>query len=235
MRKNLIFCLLALLPFYIKAQQGPGQFVISAGAGYSPGFDGQVSFISQTYPTSLNPDIEDGDNGFTCYGILPNIGATVDYGITPQFSIGLAGSYQSEMVTYELPPTYIDQVSRTNAAIRFLLHLSKHNMNVDDYFGLRFGMCYWHDTPSSQNTIYNTTVTFLANTSYSVASLQVLYGIRLYMSDNVSIHLEVGIGQPYLAEMGLSYRLGGGDSGIKISPSHGPKPDDDYGHPVIKQ
>ena len=153
MKRYIIFCLVAVLPLCMQAQ-GQGQVVISAGAGYSPGFNGQVTFISQTYPTAINTDIEDGDYGFTCSSILPNLGCTVDYGITRGFSIGLAASYQSETVSYELPPTYTDQVSRTNAAVRCLFHLSR-NKRVDDYFGIRFGLCYWHDTPSPQNTLGN--------------------------------------------------------------------------------
>jgi len=206
--KKLFFYLLILVPFCVKAQQGPGQFVVSAGVGYSPEFNGQLVFISTVYLVPINPSFDDR---IVISSILPNIGGTFDYGISRGVSIGVAGSYQSEVVSYNSWTNFSDMVSRTNAAVRFLVHLSKNNKKIDDYIGVRFGFCYWRDNPSSQNWIgppYNTTVTFLRTPNTSYACLQVLYGIRLYMSDNIALHVEAGIGQPFLIESGLSYRFG---------------------------
>jgi len=247
MRKGFIlFCLgsvFILHSAYIKAQQAFGQIVANVGIGYSPGFDGQVSFISQLYPIGINTGIQDAGNGFICSSILPNIGGTIDFGISKGFSIGITGSYQNETVDYALPQNFTDKVSRTNVAFRFLLHLCKTNNKLDDYLGFRFGASYWHDTPSPDNVvgaynyngnpqyIYNT-ITFLQNTSSLVGSFQILYGLRLYTSDNIGLHFEIGIGSPYLAEGGITFRI----NTRKSNPysSSGTKQDSYGGHPINK-
>jgi len=225
MRKHLIFCFV-LLSFCIEAQQQTGQIVISAGVGYSPEFNGQLTLISsQVYPVSINSAISDYDNGFLCSSILPNIGGTIDFGISSRISLGLAGSYQNELVTYRFSSTYSDKVSRTNGAARFLYHVNKNNKNVDDYIGVRIGCSYWRDSPSPDNTIYNPyvsshyyTITFLSSPSLYVSSFQFLYGIRLYVSDNIALYFEAGIGSPYLVETGLTFRINAGKASSATEP-----------------
>jgi hypothetical protein len=40
-----------------------------------------------------------------------------------------------------------------------------------------------------------------------VQALQVVYGIRYFISYNVGLQAELGIGQPYLAEAGIAFKF----------------------------
>jgi len=182
-----------------------GCLVINIGVGYSPDFDGEMTFITPIFPVPKNPEY------FTCSSIIPNIGTVIDYGFTKKFSLGLAGSYQSELVKSDEDP-YTDRITRINLAVRFLKHLIKRHPKFDDYIGLRIGCSYWKDVPlhSSyyQNLNYSPHVSyFITNPNSFVTSVQLLYGLRFYFSDSIGIHFEVGIGSPYLAETGLTFRF----------------------------
>lgn len=204
MRKYIIFCFvlfsLALNTKNVIAQTEAGQIAICAGVGYSPGFNSENAVI---YPVGINYNALNEAYNFS--NIFPNLGVTVDYGLSKRFSIGLASSYQSEVVTYFYSNLVFDKITRINLTTRILFHLNKNHPHFDHYIGIRGGFNYWGDTPSP-NPGYPPSY-FLTNPNQFVLSFQVLYGMRIYLSNLIGIHFEVGIGEPYLAETGLSFRI----------------------------
>lgn len=237
---SLIFLLVS--NSFVFAQNEKGQIIISGGVGYSPGFDGQITFFnSQDYPTEMAGTWGGDTYGFSCYSILPNLGLTADYGLLDKLSLGIAASYQSELVNWS--PDFVnasngywtDKITRINIATRILFHLNKHNQSFDPYIGLRPGFCYWIDNPQNNEinygygTIYTTQrfSNFLSNTNYFKFSMQVLYGMRIYTSDHVALNFEFAIGQPFLLEGGLSYRI---NSKKKVQNT--PAPVNFGGHPA---
>ena len=191
--KKLFFLVLTAVVFAvaptneINAQQESGQVVVSAGAGYS-----LISrILSGTNQTSLPP-----------------VYLNVDYGVTENFSIGLAGSYSS--YSYDDVITTIDangntveeafSVSGTRNTIagRALFHFGD-NPNLDQYAGLRAGMTLWGYSDSGLLTE--------DDLNGNVFSFRILYGARAYLTDNLAVNLEIGLGSPYLFNGGISYRL----------------------------
>lgn len=198
-----------ILPDYDSTinQRQKGNLIINFGIGYSPEFDGDVGFGGLFFPIQRNSEY------FSCYSITPNVGITADYGLNRKWSFGLAASYQSEIVRdndYSLLNP--NKLTRTNWALRLLKHLSKRNPNIDDYIGLRVGYSYWIDKPilTGENQYSSGVVPpfyFINKPNAFVPSFQVLYGLRGYISSSMGIHFEIGIGSPYLAEGGLSFRF----------------------------
>ncbi len=213
-----VFILLVAVLFdvCVYAQNEKGQLVINLGIGYSPGFDGDITFLnSQIYPVGLS-NSWDPDFNFQCSAI-PNIGLTLDYGVFKRLSTGIATSYQNENVKWGFESNQLyfsDNVTRINTSARILFHLNKDNpdanMDFDHYIGIRPGFCYWRDIPSSNNQTINNgfdETTFLNHPNYFTFCFQVLYGMRLYLVNDLAFHFEVGIGQPFLIECGFTYRI----------------------------
>lgn len=206
MKKQVVFYFIACLLIQgntIKAQQEKGQITINADVGYSPEFNGTMnSGGGPLYPVPSNGNVEVLES----ISVVPNIGGTIEYGLTNLFSIGLASSYQSVVVDDKFPynngdPT--DKITRVNMAIRALFHLNIRNPNFDHYIGFRIGCNYWNDkvlNPGSQDY-------FLDAPNSFISCYQVVYGMRIYFTHNIGIHFEVGIGQPYLAEVGLTFKI----------------------------
>jgi len=226
MKKHIIFCfVLFSLTTRTQAQQGLGQIVINAGVGYSPEFDGDISF-----GTSIWFPVRAFDNSTNYYppwyspsNVTPNIGATADFGMLNWFSIGLAGSYQSESInwtpttinSYAQPPyPYNDKVTRINVASRLLFHLNKNRTYFEHYLGFRIGGSFWHDVVYPGSYINPMNIGYLPPPAYFISkanlvvpSFQLLYGMRFYITNNFGINFEFGIGSPYLAEAGLTFRI----------------------------
>lgn len=183
---------------YVTAQQEEGQICINAGVGDSPGFDnpGSPFFFTET-----NSNIV--ETGFSVSNIIPNIGCTIDYNITNYFSIGAASSYQSEIINVRGAGSDIEKITRISLNFRTLFHLNKRNRNkFDHYIGTRFGLDYWGDVFQNGSSGH-----FLTNPNQFIPSFQVFYGMRIYFTNNIGVQCEVGIGEPYLAEGGLTFRI----------------------------
>ncbi|HSY77289.1 MAG TPA: hypothetical protein VK890_10555, partial [Bacteroidia bacterium] len=94
---------------------------------------------------------------------------------------------------------------RTNIALRYLLHFG-HGQNNDTYIGTRVGASWWTDTPVAPST-YKSLWQWGPQYNIPKPSFQILFGYRGYFSRVIGIHLEVGIGTPYLAEAGINFKI----------------------------
>jgi hypothetical protein len=232
MCKSIYFCsILLYVTLYSNLADGQmqaGQIDISCGEGYSPEFDGVFSTaFGQLYPVSTILGTINNTNSyaeypsnFGCSSITPNIGGTIDVGIVEYVSLGLSVSYQSDSVQWTpggspSPPAYSDKITRTNIALRALVHSSIlwKNKYIDFYTGIRAGVSRWQDIPSLNNSTYQyllgapITAYFIKKPNIVVPSFQGVTGLRFFPIYNLGIHIEVGIGSPYLVEGGLTFRV----------------------------
>ena len=178
-------------------QRESGEAVLTGGLGLS---------IWNIYASTLN--FEDSVNARS----TPTFDLAYDYGITHNFSIGGAVAYNSftisnpnysyvnssGVIVYESIKV---KYSRINFGIRPLYHWGKRE-NFEWHTGMRLGYSFW-----TAEVI--TTDPFYSDDYYrqDAFSLQVLFGSWAYFSDYMAITFEVGIGSPYLANIGLSLKL----------------------------
>jgi hypothetical protein len=140
--------------------------------------------------------------------------AIIDYSVTRWLSFGIGAAYQwvSDNPSEEPINGYVvnyketEKITRYNYSARVLYHPLKH-AGLDIYAGLRGGISSWKEQITSNSDpagdyIYKTTVP-----SKSQGSYQVLIGGLLPVFDCVGIHVELGIGNPYLFEGGITFLL----------------------------
>jgi hypothetical protein len=186
------------------AQNNTGQVIINTGVGFS--LFGQLSSISQ------------GNDGYNAQptSATPVFSCSVDYGISSGFSYGGGISVQSFKTYIEVQnPGYIyqyqeDDVTFTNINVRGFYHILPNNKIIDFYTGISMGYSFWSQTVSNGN-----------NPDYSISypSFMVLIGIRGYITNVVGFYIELGLGTPYCAETGLSFRLNNGNKQFTGQPS----------------
>ena len=179
----------------IQAQRDKGEEVLSLGAGLSY-WNLLMGFVGDSLITTSTPTFD----------------LTYDYGITHNFSIGAAVSYNSfsfinprysyvnssGVIIYE---SISVKYSLVNVAIRPLYHWGKKE-NFEWHTGLRMGYGFW-------NAKLNTTDPYYKDEFYrkDVYQIQVLFGSRAYFSEYMAITFDVGLGSPYFASIGLSLKL----------------------------
>lgn len=189
------------------AQKAEGQVVISAGVGYwmhstsTP----RLGLFQEKYIYSE-----------------PVLNGMIDYGIADFFSMGVAVSHQKMSIEWENRHYYVDtiwkmedvteELTRLNIGIRPLIHFIKHD-NIGMYAGLRMSYSLWTYDHDSTDPEWNDD-----NLERTRMNIQLLFGLRAYFSDVIGMHMEIGMGgAPYVAAMGLSFKLG--NSAKKQSPS----------------
>jgi hypothetical protein len=213
--RNFIFgatiCLSLLLNLPSYSQTLKGESVFNLGAGYSL-FSSPSSDAAQT--------------GFSS---IPVISATYDYGIVDKFSYGIGLSYQSFNDKYS--STYyngsngytiqnVDQnIYVTNIGLRALYHFGTREL--EGYTGIRLGYSFWTSTSNIVNANQNYNGPYEGYPK-NVPTFMALIGLRAYISEMVGIHIEVGLGSPYAAETGISFRLGYGTSTAPSPTSQAP-------------
>jgi hypothetical protein len=188
---------------HAKAQNQKGEFVASAGAGYSVLF----AVISSLGSSSANVT-----NGTVSISTIPEINTTADYGLSDKFSLGLGIGYQSATISVngfnDTANGYTNQnasvsISRLNIGIRPIFHFGS-NPNIDFYLGFRVGVSIWSFGVSSTDPNYS----FGGKFTGALPSFQALIGLKGYFSPLVGGHIEFAIGTPYLIEAGVSFRFG---------------------------
>ncbi len=181
------------------AQSKKGESVITAGVGMSLYFN-----------VLTTQSVTNGANTSS----LPTLNLTYDYGITESFSLGIAIGHNRLSVT-ENERAYYDpfgtllveqptiHLSRTNIALRPMFHWG-NNERLDWHAGLRLGYSIWSFSDDSKDPFY-TSVNGVS--SLGLPSFQILTGSRIYFTDNLGMTIDVGIGTPYFASIGLSRKF----------------------------
>lgn len=205
------FSLLFFNPTFTFAQTETGQIVSNTGVGYSTMFGiiiPSIVGVGNTLNSALSgtPETE-------TWSSIPAISETVDFGITPHFSLGIAAGYQSGTASYanyintatSQPENFTETFSRLNLGGRMLFHFG--NDKFDGYTGLRIGVSLWNVNNNSNDPAFSN-----AKGSGSLPSFQDLFGFRFYFTPSIGMHLEFAIGTPYLLEGGVTFKFGGDSS-----------------------
>ena len=186
-----------LLSLPALAQIDKGASIINVGVGYSLfSSPSSASFASSTESS------------------IPVISATYDYAIVDHFSYGIGLSYQqfTQTQTYYnngANTNYTQNIYVTNAGIRALYHFG--SPMLEGYTGIRMGYSFWtSNQPTVQQGYYGPT-----NYNKNVPSFMAILGMRASLSDAIAVHLEIGLGSPYAAETGISFKFGGMPSNPK--------------------
>lgn len=186
-----------------KAQNQQGEFVTSAGVGYSLIF----AILSSLGTSSSNVT-----NGNVSGSSIPEINVAGDYAFSSRFSLGLGVGYQSGGFKvanfYDSTNGLANQnasitVSRLNIGIRPLFHFGT-KPNIDAYLGFRVGVSIWNLGVTSTDPNYN----FAGKFTGALPSFQALFGIKGYFTPVVGAHIELAIGTPYFIEAGVCFRFG---------------------------
>lgn len=185
---SVIAILFFLSPNTIKAQKSQGEWVISAGLGYS---------IALQFAKQLDSD---GTS-------IPPLYFNADFGHSEHFSLGVGATHANFSSSNNFfGDSY--SLSRTNLGVRALFHFGG-NPKLDQYFGTRLGVSVLNvegDVESETGGEFAWRVSYEGETGGEFA-WRILYGVRAYFDSNLGVNLEVGIGQPYFFNGGIVYRI----------------------------
>jgi hypothetical protein len=202
--KNKLFLvsLMTAFVFNAQAQKSEGTSVATLGLGYS--------LVNNLFKAGLEtyPEIT--------VTSVPTIAVTYDFALTDNFSIGVAGAYQS--IGGEINNTYTDgnqveqtelakaNYSRMNIAIRPLFHYGNSD-KLDMYSGLRVGYLFKtltvdSDDPDAQ--IEDDLNDFVGN-RFSLGLVP--FGMRYFFTDNIGINMDIQIGTPYVVSGGIAFQF----------------------------
>jgi opacity protein-like surface antigen len=145
---------------------------------------------------------------------MPAFQMTYDYQVNNWFSIGAAGSYQMMGVKVKnwsyydesdnlVTEDFKTSLNRLNVAVRPLFHYG--NMErFDMYSGLRIGYTKWNVSTTSTDPNYDALKLVKGG---HVAFQLVMFGLRAYVTDNIGLNCELGLGGPHYFAVGLNVRL----------------------------
>jgi hypothetical protein len=177
------------------AQKYQGESVVTLGAGYS--------FVGALFSNIQNS---------TTFSI-PAIVVNYDYAIADNFTIGAAFSHQAMgyrfdydyfnasnvYITEEVKSTF----TRMNFGVRPLFHFGA-NDDIDMYTGLRIGYQTWSYNNDSSDPDFDDGGSILFNARPTV---QPLFGVRYFFTQNIGFNTEIGLGSPYVAMAGLNFKF----------------------------
>jgi hypothetical protein len=198
--KIILLSVMSVFSFSAFAQNEAGQSTVGANVGYSL----MTNFIKAIMDEYQDVEVTS----------VPTIAVTYDFALTDNFSMGIAGAYQS--VSGDFTNTYLDEnlveveesatvaIARTNIALRPLFHYGG-NDQLDMYSGLRVGMLFRSlDLTSSDEDVTD------AFDGWSGSRLSVgivAFGMRYYFSDNVGINMDLQVGTPYVVSAGIAAKF----------------------------
>jgi opacity protein-like surface antigen len=162
----------------------------------------------------------------------PTIQGAYDFALADWFSVGLAASYNNTKIDFT-NITYKGKVAgdanatvaRTSLAARALFHYGNKG-RWDLYSGVRIGAGIWYakvgadindelltDLIGSFDTFVPSFLTDRLSgqnvrTGFVLFQAQIIpLGARYYITDNIGVHAELGVGAPYYATIGANYRF----------------------------
>jgi hypothetical protein len=102
----------------------------------------------------------------------------------------------------------LEKITRCEISGLLLFHFSKNPIN-DAYAGIRIGGSIWNEQVlyDTQGSIPGPTAWRTINSYAQNANIQLLIGYRCFLNYNFGLHADIGIGSPYIFEIGLSFRF----------------------------
>jgi len=210
------FCFINWNISRLSAQTSPGEFVFNA----SPGISLYPLWVMLDCQNNLPAQHEGLPNG--TYVTYQNpftyaYSAGVDYAVTADYSLGIGITNQKSTIQvtnwYDYQ-NYIyenvtETINRLNVRVRGLYHWGyTGDYHWEEYAGAAIGYSKWSDHNSATYPgDFPNDAPYKRSTD--LPSFQGIFGVRGYFIPNLGIHLELAIGSPYCADLGLSLRLGG--------------------------
>lgn len=150
----------------------------------------------------------------------PALQMNYDHAIAKWFSIGVGSSTQRFQVLAEAVPVSAENeptitrkaqldIQRTNVAIRPLFHYVNKN-RVDLYSGFRVGYTFYTGKAKLMQEGDQKLQAEVAGLlpELSGIALQVIpFGARFYITENLGLNAEFGIGSPHVVAAGVNYRF----------------------------
>lgn len=149
----------------------------------------------------------------------PSFGLQYDYAVRKWFSIGFSGSFNTfgssaDQITVtddETGDTYTGSYNldffRTNLAVRPLFHYGNDG-RIDMYSGFRLGASIWSGKFEADGELEADDVFGSVRGTGAIPAIQIiLFGMRGYVTENVGIGFELGIGAPHYAALQANYRF----------------------------
>lgn len=208
--KNFISIVFALAFSFITSsifsQSQKGELVAGINLGYS---------ITGALVGSLGDDIGVDETNINVSKIPP-LYATVDYGLSDRFSLGLYGGFErftTEVSNYSytnangetITEDAKGKVNRVALGLRPLFHYGK-NPNLDMYSGLRVGFISWSGTTDSTDPNLDLATSFGAGRP--TVSI-IAFGMRYYFNEMIGAGFELATGAPHIASVSLNAKFGG--------------------------
>ena len=147
---------------------------------------------------------------------LPAFQVNYDYGFKKWFSLGGGISYQKFDVDFQdlqytedtgeqnfVESAAID-VHRLNIGIRTLFHYGNSN-RIDMYSGFRLGLTNWGISASSSDVGLEGDLNSVFGLLPSFQFIP--FALRGYVTENLGIQFETGIGTPHMFAFGVNYRM----------------------------
>jgi hypothetical protein len=145
----------------------------------------------------------------------PAYNFVIDYRFIRWLSVGVGAVYQSvtdnpsEEVPsniYAVNPLETEKITRVNYTVRVLYHLLQHS-TLDVYGGFRGGESMWAEQITSNTSPAGFTVYKTPVPASSIASLQFIVGGMFPVYHCLAVHAELGVGTPYVAEVGITLQI----------------------------
>lgn len=163
--------------------------------------------------------LEEAEAGDYKVGATPTFGLNYDYGINPWFSIGGALSYnnlsvKSDNISLDLGDQGVYEgrinakLSRTNVSARTLFHYF-NNERFDFYSGLRLGVSIWSGKVESEGTqsLVLEDILQIGGSGAAFAPQLIPFGFRGYLTEQLALGLETGIGPTHYLAVQASFRF----------------------------
>ena len=146
-------------------------------------------------------------------------GLTYDYSVVNWFSIGLAAGFNT--ISLDAPNVEIERdngdiyngaiemrATRTNIAIRPLFHYGNKG-RIDMYSGLRIGASIWTGkvVADSDLTPEDLDLPGFRGTGAALGFQFIPFGLRGYVTENIGLGFELGVGPIHYAALQLNYRM----------------------------
>jgi hypothetical protein len=211
-KPSALFGLLLLFSLQTSAQMKDGALLITAG--------GATSFTGIGNMLNIN-----GDGTSTPFS-YPAIALNTDLLIKRDLSLGLCFSMQEMGYNFTGPYNYNapngvangyqnilswkDTYNRYNVSARGLYHfINKEHFSM--YTGVRVGYTWWSRSSNNPDPFYNYSYyDKFKHMTLTPLSVQAIWGIRYFFTDEIGANLEVGLGAPYLLLLGVSVKLNSG-------------------------
>jgi hypothetical protein len=166
----------------------------------------------------LDDPISDSLGGEVKLKATASYGLNYDYGVNNWFSIGLATGFNR--ISLNSPNIEVDKgdgtvytgpidlkVTRTNIALRPLFHYGNKG-RIDMYSGLRVGLNIWSVKLTADEALNPDDVSGRLSSAGLTPNFQIIpFGLRGYITPNIGLGFEFGIGGPHYAALQLNYRM----------------------------